>query len=481
MDSIRCILRPGLWLYCLLCVLPVANASTTVPVQVPSAHETVKNSSGVSTSGDKLKVNGPLQGEYIPREGTGTRVSVKVKPSVDFSIPRTINAIKPLVRGGFIPALATAGVTWAIHQLPGANFDPVTGDLLKTPSATTTKEYWYPNYRSGQQFWSSSALTTCILSTSSTTPSQYAVYKSGTYSPLTGSETTAGCHRKPQGADNFIYEGELSRSTKNCPNGFQGDTYNCNSSSPELVPFTESDYQFVESQLDTIVDPEWLREILLTSCSQAPNPETCADDLKEYQNDLIGPATVPGGTTTTTSTYVKPDGTVGTKESVTTNNYRISYGPTSFTFNKSSTTTYKENGEVTGTETTEEEGPPDSEPEPAEQEEPVPCTANCDGPAYDDLYQPTDMTKEAELDSYSSRIASIPILVALGDYFSVSVPGTSCPVWSYSGTLDIFGESMPINLQFDHHCLPWFVDLKPYIQIIVIFMFTMLAVRVGLL
>lgn len=112
MDSVRGVFRLGLWFGCLLCVLPIANA-TTVPVVVPSAHATVKNSSGVTVSGNSLRVTGPLQGTFIPADGPGSRVSLKVKPAVDFSVGRIINQVKPLVRKGFAPALGLAGVVWA--------------------------------------------------------------------------------------------------------------------------------------------------------------------------------------------------------------------------------------------------------------------------------------------------------------------------------------------------------------------------------
>ena len=476
MDSIRGVLRSGLWFCVLLCVLPVTQAATTVPVTVPSAHATIKNSSGVTVSGNSLKATGPIQGTFIPKEGAGTRVSLKVKPVVDFSVPRTINAIKPLVRGGFAGALATAGVVWAINQLPGASFDPLTGQPVVAPVLNTDATYWLAqNAGTSISKRRSTALASCKAIGGTESQFEFWVVTSV-------STTSANCVWRIMGTGDQAY-GPTYKVNKTCPNGFNSTTFDCLSTAQQPRPFNDADYSSLETRLDTIVNPEWLREILLTSCAGAPNPETCADGLKDYQDKLLGPSTVPGGSTTTTSTYVKPDGTVGTKGSTTTTNYNIKYGPTSFTFNKTQTTTHTQDGVETGQETTEETEEPLDEVTPPEedQEEPSPCTTDCDGPAYEDLYEPTDDTKEDHLDSYSDRVSSIPIISAVGSLFDVSVSAGSCPAWSYSSTLDLGVASMPIDLNFDYHCLPWFVSLGPWIQTIFLLGCTLGAIRIGLL
>ncbi len=476
MDSIRGVLRSGLWFCFLLCVLPVAQAATTVPVTVPSAHATIKNSTGVTVSGNSLKATGPLQGTFIPKEGAGTRISLKVKPAVDFSIPRTINAIKPLVRGGFAGALATAGVVWAINQIPDAS--TFNGNLVKTsnpyPPGTSAYTRYYKIWAGGNKSYAESAESACKIVGPTYVPYPPDYSKSASYVECRSPQ--GGAYQQVERLDCTVSQGPFNPSTKLCDLSY---------SPPQSVqtPFSETDYSQLDSKLDTIVNPHWLREILLTSCSRAPNPETCADGLKDYQDKLLGPSTVPGGSNTTTSTYIKPDGTVGTKSSTTTTNYNIKYGPTSFTFNKTQTTTHTQDGVETGQETTEETEEPLDEvtPPEEEQEEPSPCTTDCDGPAYEDLYEPIDDTKEDHLDSYSDRVSSIPIISAVGSLFDVSVSAGSCPTWSYNSTLDIGVASMPIDLNFDYHCLPWFVSLGPWIQTIFLLGCTLGAIRIGIL
>lgn len=458
MDSICGVFRLGLWFGCLLCVLPIANA-TTVPVTVPSAHATVKNSSGVSISGNSLRVTGPLQGTFIPGEGPGSRVSLKVKPVVDFSIPRTINAIKPLVRKGFAPALATAGVVWAINQLPGASFDPQTGQ----PVINVSNTGWVMTGTSSPVYNSSQVNIHC--------------------SNLAYSTNRLWHRLEPIGNSRLNCLGEMRQTNGTVISSQLLTFYTYYFEPPRLQPFTDQNYTTLDSKLDMIVNPSWVRDMLLASCSDAPNPESCVDFLKDWQSNIVGPSTVPGGSTTTTSTYVKPDGTVGTKGSTTTNNYKVTYGPTSFTFNKTSTTTYTQDGVETGTDVTEETPAPDEEPTPPEeeQEQSSPCTTDCDGPEYEDLYEPTEDTKEDHIDSYSDRVSDIPIIAAVGGLFDVSVSASSCPTWSYNSTLDIGVASMPIDLNFDYHCLPWFVSLGPWIQTIFLLGCTLAAIRIGIL
>ena len=343
MDSVRGVFRLGLWFGCLLCVLPIANA-TTVPVVVPSAHATVKNSSGVTVSGNSLRVTGPLQGTFIPADGPGSRVSLKVKPAVDFSVGRIINQVKPLVRKGFAPALGLAGVVWAINQLPGASFDPATGQPIITPAFKQTGTVWHLNHWSGGfagAFPSFKAGCDAIRPhPPGGSTKVYDQSSSGNYCRIR--DLFTGYY-----TDTYAVGYQV---VLDCLHGYNSTTLSCNPSPITPVPFTEQDYAFVDSKLDAIVNPEWLRDILLTSCSGASNPENCADFLKDWQANIVGPATVPGSTTTTASTYVKPDGTVGTKGSTTTNNYKVTYGPTSFTFNKTSTTTYTQDGAVAGAE-----------------------------------------------------------------------------------------------------------------------------------
>lgn len=205
-------------------------------------------------------------------------------------------------------------------------------------------------------------------------------------------------------------------------------------------------------------------------------------DLQDF-HDVSGPTTVSGPSTTTTGTYTRSDGTTGTTSSTTNTTYNIAYGPDYFDYSTTVTNTTTKDGVTTGTDTTTdspevtEETPPEDE---EEDDAPSPCASNCDGPAYTDLYKKTDKTKEHELDSYKSRVQSIPIIAAVSGLFNVSVGG-ACPIWSYHGAVSIISASLPIDLDFDFHCQPWFVAFGPWIKTVLLVVCTYYAIRIGIL
>ncbi|ARS48997.1 hypothetical protein PSMEN_11580 [Ectopseudomonas mendocina] len=167
----------------------------------------------------------------------------------------------------------------------------------------------------------------------------------------------------------------------------------------------------------------------------------------------------------------------------TTNNYKITYGPTYYDYRRTTQIVTKTDGNPVSDTTDEESEDVEQEEqvEEKQEEEPVPCVGQmCDGPAYVDQYEPTDVTKEEAIDSYMSRIQSIPIIAAVSGIFSVSVDG-SCPVWEVNTSFNVVDSNMPINLRFDHLCLSWVIALKPWIQAVMFAVCAMLAVRIALL
>ncbi|PZE11967.1 hypothetical protein DMX10_17935 [Pseudomonas sp. 57B-090624] len=195
-----------------------------------------------------------------------------------------------------------------------------------------------------------------------------------------------------------------------------------------------------------------------------------------------GPATVTADKTVSTGTYLKPDGTYGSTRTETTTNYNIKYGPTYFDFTENKAVTIYKDGEKVSDETTgETDDVTEEKPAEEDKEDADPCVTGCDGPAYKDLYQPTDKTKEGEIDSYSSRVKNIPLMKAVIGLFDVQVQGAQCPIWETHQQMELLGETMNIDLVFDYHCLPWFIDKKTYVQAIVLIGFMYLAIRIGLL
>ena len=176
-----------------------------------------------------------------------------------------------------------------------------------------------------------------------------------------------------------------------------------------------------------------------------------------------------GGTQTTTSMYTKPDGTTGSRQQTQQVTYNIKYGDTYYDYSKEIKTVNYEDGVKTG-ESTEFEDPNVTDEQPAEEDDQPsasPCAANCDGPAYADLYTPTTDTKESALDSYAARVRNIPIINAASNFFTVSV-SASCPIWQANGSVDLLGKSFDYDLKFDYHCQPWFTNYRSFAMAVVL-------------
>lgn len=470
MDGIRRILRSYMWCCLLLCVLSVAShshAATRKHVTMPTAQSVATSpGSGVPVkSGSTLSIPGAAQGEYIPFQPGDRKVPLKVIPTIDYSIPRTINAVKDGLRLnlGDIALTATiagliAGIDWIIDNSTAT-------PILKKPSPTTFESQVVNIYGSGflpLQCGFGSTLAPGIYVPTSQDEVFYKIFK------LPGSPGSGWAYIN--NCDTFGW------ATKEVPGGYAGLPQN------EPQPVSEADFSTIDAYVNA-QNSEWLRDLLRDACSGSTAPMRCFEDLKDNVS-LTGPANVAGPTTSTTGTYTKPDGTIGTKSSNTTTNYKVTYGPTYFDFSKTQTTVWNEDGQQVGEETvTENDDIEAEEPaeEPKEEEVASPCEgSNCDGPAYEDLYSPTEDTKEDYLDDYVSRVSNLPILVAVGNLFTVSVSG-SCPVWEYHYALPILGAVWQIDLVFDYLCLSWFVALGPWIQVIISLVATYGAIRIALL
>ena len=474
MARIRRIFRTRLWLYSLLCVLSVvarSEAATRVPVKMPTS-AVATSAKGVATKGAGVVKVEVSEGEYIPGETLDKRVPVKVLKRIDYSIPRTINAAKSLLKNNLAQALLGAAISGAVAAVGWVMSDDQTKLQRKTETVdgitvsgtgTSNNACTYPPaavlnqikvVTTGGVTYAVGAFPS-LTGPSSGVPSGYTVV-----GHCVGGGFTASPLYWPTSAYRVISINEIVALKKD---------------------LTESDY----SALDTHINAQtadWIKSLVRDGCAGAQNVEACTQDLQDFHN-VTGPASVPGPSTTTTGTYTRPDGTTGTTSSVTTTNYSLLYGDNYFDYSKSTTITNTKDGVTTDQSTTTEdpgvteETPPEDE---KEEEKPSPCTTNCDGPAYVDMYDKTDKTKEGELDSYKSKIQGVPIIAAVSGLFNVSV-SAACPVWSYSGTLELVGASMPIDLVFDFQCQPWFTDLRPYVQAIMLIVCGLLAVRIGLL
>ncbi|WP_146603026.1 hypothetical protein [Pseudomonas sp. 57B-090624] len=423
------------------------------------------NKSVATRAGDVLKV-GVHEGEYIEAHKLNKKVPVKVLKTVDYSIPRTINAGKSLLKSNLGQLLLTgvimgavSAVDWVMEEgvKPGGGTERKL--VKKVPG--TVEGIGLPYKGAGFSGMGCSAAR------------QYGpgVYSGGGWVYVVSAGT-------PYTKAPFTYVG-------NCDDPYLSQAFasdfpiNVSPDSTVEVTPEEIDQKF--GDYAAAQDAEWLKGLLRESCQGSQSPEACMQSLRD-QVTTSGPATVTADKTVSTGTYLKPDGTYGSTRTETTTNYNIKYGPTYFDFTENKAVTIYKDGEKVSDETTgETDDVTEEKPAEEDKEDADPCVTGCDGPAYKDLYQPTDKTKEGEIDSYSSRVKNIPLMKAVIGLFDVQVQGAQCPIWETHQQMELLGETMNIDLVFDYHCLPWFIDKKTYVQAIVLIGFMYLAIRIGLL
>ena len=98
----------------------VSYSATRKSVTVPSASVVARGGGSPSVSGPSLKIPGQPGVEYIPRSGGGASgVPIKIIPTIDFSIPRTIKGSVSSLKGGIAGIAATAAMSMALDSIGG--------------------------------------------------------------------------------------------------------------------------------------------------------------------------------------------------------------------------------------------------------------------------------------------------------------------------------------------------------------------------
>lgn len=495
MDGICRILRPYVWCCLLLCLLSVAansDAATRKFVKLPSKSVTSQNPSLLPTrSGDLLQTTGQaLEGELLDPEGGTKGVPIKVLPRLDGSLSRMFNHMKTGMKGGVIGMAGSVGLALLLDQI----------DAVIEEGGTLTKTSLIPSTDLSLFWCGQLGSANCKLTSTYYSEKRYSDPTNVAFD-FTSNSNRRLCSFSTSvvSATRINIQVSHSSQSNNCasPESIQiamfrhgacapGSTYSEEKKQclvpGSKVPLEDSDYDLMFDHASQ-QNAEWLTGLLNDYCKGSTAPERCFSDMWD-QSPLSGPATVKGPSKTSTTTSVGADGLVSEKVVTSTTNFDITYGDNYYDYRKSVITTTTVDG-VTESETTESE-PDEVEQEEKPQEEkeeekPVPCEgSNCDGPAYKDLYSPTEDTKEDYLDDYVSRVSNLPILVAVGNLFEVSVSG-SCPVWEYHHALAILGTTWQIDLVFNFFCLPWFVALGPWIQVLISLVATYGAIRIALL
>jgi hypothetical protein len=471
---------------CVLCS-PV-NAATRQNVTIPSNTDiTAPGRAVASRSGDALRV-GVQEGEYIEAARLNKKLPVKVLKTVDYSIPRTITQAKGILKtnlgqiviGGVISG-AVAAVGWVMSD---ENTKPKLKKKISEGAPVPVDQYgWVAgNYCSGRKFASVSEVASCGVKALQSVVSPAYIAKIDSISGANTDFQTIylGLTYTPDGS--YRINGSVTAQRQGqckAPGRVVGDQ--CVTGEPTYEDVTPADIDQKFDSYAATQNGEWLKSLLRETCQGSGSLESCMQSLR-VNTSTSGPSSVTADKTVSTGTYTKPDGTIGTTKTETTTNYNIKYGPTYFDFSEHKTTiTYKDDAKVGEETTTETDDVTDEKPAEEDKEDSAPCSTGCDGPAYTDLYKPTEKTKEKELDSYSSRVQQIPLMKAVVGLFNVNAPGGQCPIWQIHNQLDILGTTLPLDLVFDQHCLPWFQDKKYFIQAIVLIGFAYVSIRIGLL
>lgn len=476
-----------LWWGLLLCTLPVAQAATRQHVTMPS--NLTATTTGVATKGQGVLHVGVSQGEYIAANRMNRKVPIKVLKTIDYSIPRTINQAKGLLKANLGQVLLGGVIAGAVGAVGWVMSDDNTKIRKKVSegSPIPVDQYGWLMIDGpscvGQKFPSPEAAYPCITDF-------YTSYLGPGYQIERGSivELEPG-HKQvrlkvtylPNGIVNTVsYSGRLVvQGHCPAPGYIAGDQ--CVSGEPQYVDVTADEIDTTFGNFATAQDADWLNSLLRESCAGSISPEACMQSLRDSVS-TSGPDTVPGESTTTTGTYTRPDGTTGTTQTTSNTTYNIKYGPTYFDWTENKTVIHHKDGQKTGEETTTEGDEPVDEqsPEDDEQATPMPCGGDCEGPAYKDLYEPTSETRESIIDDYMARARAAPILAAVGGFFDVS-GNAACPIWSQHVYADMGFTALDWTLTFDFFCTELALGLYPWASSVLCLVAAWVAFRWGIL
>ena len=452
-----------LWWGLLLCTLPVAQAATRQHVTMPS--NLTATATGVATKGQGVLHVGVMEGEYIAANRMNRKVPIKVLKTIDYSIPRTINQAKGLLKAnlgqvvlGGVIAGALASVDWLMEEgvKPGGGTEPQL--VKKVPG--TVHGIGLPYYGEGD------------FSCGFAHANPDGVYRWGGGWVFVVQSNTPYTKAPFSYINNCVPKYVSSAMERDFPLVV----------SPEsTVPVTDEEIDQKFGDFAAAQDADWLNSLLRESCAGSLSPEACMQSLRDNVS-TSGPATVPGESTTTTGTYTRPDGTTGTTQTTSNTTYNIKYGPTYFDWTENKTVIHHKDGQKTGEETTTEGDEPVDEQSPEDDEHatPMPCGGDCEGPAYQDLYEPTSETRESIIDDYMARARAAPILAAVGGFFDVS-GNAACPIWSQHVYADMGFTALDWTLTFDFFCTELALGLYPWASSVLCLVAAWVAFRWGIL
>lgn len=340
-----------------------AHAATRKYVSMPSDGQVIGSGNGSSRSGDRLHVPGDGKTEYIPSSyGGGSKgTKLPIKPTYDYSIPRTVKGMTTNLRGGVYGAVLGIGLQYMLDAVDGIIED---GQVkVRRPSEPVAGGFtWYVEGIPAKTYLSAELACDNFY--------QERAQYGATSKTLTIVNAQGTC-KLYRANGSLGWSTGIIRQGQTCPTGtaYDGQTGACVGPGG-YTPATDADYDLMEAAA-AAKDSEWLKERLREHCEGGLNPQACYESLRDSVK-LEGPASVTeqGPTSTTTS----PAGTT-----TTTGNTKIdiTYGDNYYDYRKTKTTIVtKPDGT---TETTTETEPDTEEPKEEQPEE---------MPAVTDLYKP---------------------------------------------------------------------------------------------
>lgn len=304
-----------------LCCVQVAESARQQPVVRPASASDKFVKGGTTLDIDRH------WGEVV--DVPGGRLDLQVSTKSGYSWARAKSILKGAINSNPVKYAATAGLTYLIYQIPGASFDPVTGQPVMTPSTLPNGQYWRVNFDPPKYF--SSAQQACRAISS-------------IYNAYDVSSNSANCASQADYVGGFI---SIYKTQANCPSGIDSVTGNCLSAPPASAPFSPSDYDSLLAGMPDIpagdldsLGAELLRDF--PASFDGPDSET-----------FDGPSSVQGEPTITT-TLDQVSGNTTTSETTPTYNFDYSTSPLTITTSTTTTTNTYNNGTLVSTTTTSE-------------------------------------------------------------------------------------------------------------------------------
>lgn len=475
------------WWGCLLGFFQVAEAAR-IDVPMPSIQDLLNRASPVLNENPL----GYVQAHDSTFQYQQRSYSAPIQQKVTIPTPAVKTAVKDAIKGGIkgglkanaagvavnaAVAAAVAAAGWVIDEAgqPVKKVDQPAGDT-SDPSTYV----WKAN---GQRF--STAQDACEKVAETLANNQLggsgAVVDKADFTFL--NDTSIRCTWEAHPSWDKTYKmGDTftaNRDGTSCPANTTYSTTFGGCSGTGYRALTDADY----GDLDPVIDnqsADFRARLLKESCEGSLSPARCYKALQDAASFLnSGPSSIQGPSTTSSTTSKNADGTTTTSTTTKDTKFGMQYDGTGATATPTTTTTTKDSkgNESSTVDKEDEDSSTGTAPKEDEKEAPSPCATNCDGPAYKDLYTKTDVTKEGVLDTYAAKVKALPIMSAVGNFFTVN-GGGSCPVWS--GTIDI-GWGQSVTLSNDFACQPWFTALSPAFHAVLMLVAAWLAFRVSIL